>query len=184
MSAAAILWRRLDTPGHDAGRLESTDDGWCLRGTAVFRHGELPARLDYRVTCDHAWRTREGTVQGWVGAEAIALAVARGEGGRWTLNGAPVPDLSDCVDVDFGFTPATNLLQLRRVALGIGQAADVPVAWLDVLESTLSRLDQRYERRAAGSYEYESPRFGYRAVLEVDAVGFARHYPGLWTAES
>jgi len=183
MTPAAILWRRLDTPGHDACRLAATDGGWRLRGTAVFRHGELPARLDYRVTCDRAWRTREGSVRGWVGAEAITLAVERTAAGRWILNGAPVPGLDDCVDLDFGFTPATNLLQLRRVSLGVGQVADVPVAWLDVPEGTLRRLDQRYERRANDAYLYEAPLFDYRAVLDVDAVGFARHYPGLWAAE-
>src|SRR5207244_2474062 len=37
MEVAAILWRRLDTPGHDACRLERSDAGWELDGTAVFR---------------------------------------------------------------------------------------------------------------------------------------------------
>ena len=104
-------------------------------------------------------------------------------GDRWLLNDAPVHGLDDCVDVDFGFTPATNLLQLRRTALELGEAADVPVAWLDVPAGTLIRLEQRYHRLADARYAYDAPRFAYHAELEVSPEGFARRYPGLWELE-
>jgi hypothetical protein len=32
----SALWRRLDTPGHDAAHVSRTDDGWRLDGAAVF----------------------------------------------------------------------------------------------------------------------------------------------------
>jgi hypothetical protein len=179
----AVLWRRLDAPGHDACRVEPAGDGWRLDGAAVFRHDGSAARLAYRVACDASWRTHEGSVHGWVGARAIDVAVRRTTGGAWTLNGVPVPGLAGCVDLDLGFTPATNLFQLRRIALGVGGDADVPVAWLDVPAGTLSVLPQRYERRDEGRYWYEAPRFGYTALLEVDPAGFVRRYPGLWEAE-
>ena len=35
--------------------------------------------------------------------------------GDWKLNDVPVPELAHCVDLDLGFTPATNLMQLRRL---------------------------------------------------------------------
>jgi hypothetical protein len=91
--------------------------------------------------------------------------------------------LESCVDLDFGFTPATNLLQLQRVALAVGQVADVPVAWLDVSAGTLTVLPQRYERRSATTYWYESPSANYEGLLEVAPTGFIRRYPGLWEAE-
>jgi hypothetical protein len=183
VTTAAVLWRRIDEPGHDACRVGPTDDGWLVQGTAVFLHDGTPARLDYGVTCDRAWHTRAATVNGWIGSEPVSHAIERTEDGRWLLDGSPVPGLDGCVDVDFGFTPATNLPQLRRLALEIGQAAEYSVAWLDVPPGNLTRLAQRYERRTAGSYAYDSPSFGYHEVLEVDTAGFIRHYPGLWVAE-
>jgi hypothetical protein len=183
MNHCSIVWRRVDPPGHDACRLDAADDGWRLHGTAVYCLDATAVRLDYAVTCDRAWHTRDGTVHGWVGPEPVALTVANLGDGRWRLNDADVAGLEGCVDLDFGFTPATNLLQLRRAALAIGEAADVPVAWLDVPGSMLSRLDQRYHRVAEGAYAYEADRFSYRAVLRVDACGFAIDYPDLWTAE-
>ena len=183
MTTDTILWRRLDTPGHDACRVEQGAEGWRLQGVANFRHESGPAYLAYEVDCDAGWVTREGLVHGWVGALSVDLWVKRTPDGAWTLNDQVVPGLDGCLDLDLGFTPATNLAQLRRVALRVGQAADVPVAWLDVPAGTLDRLHQRYERRSAELYWYEAPRFGYSAFLRVNAVGFAVEYPELWEAE-
>lgn len=180
MTSLAVLWRRLDVPGHDACRLDEAADGWRLRGAAVFLLDGLPVQLDYRVECNTSWGSRSARVQGSVGTQRVDITVERGDDGRWLMNDAPVRGLDDCVDVDFGFTPATNLLQLRRIALAVGEAAEVPVAWLDVPPGTLLRLEQRYRRLAAERYDYEAPRFAYHAVLEVNDAGFARRYPGLW----
>ena len=183
MTSIAALWRRLDAPGHDACRLDEVEDGWLLHGAAVFRLDGAPARLDYFVDCDRAWHTRGASVEGWVGAQAIAITIVHTADGQWLLDDVAVPGLDDCIDVDFGFTPATNLIQLRRVALVVGEAANVPVAWLDVPANTLERLDQRYHRLTDATYDYESPRFSYHAVLEATPEGFARRYPDLWEME-
>jgi hypothetical protein len=182
MTVETMLWRRLDVPGHDACRLLASSSGWRLRGTALFRHETGPAHLQYDVRADGHWRTREGRVDGWVGDRPVRIRVRRLAWG-WEVNGAPSGQARECVDLDLGFTPATNLLQLRRLALEVGQAADVPAAWLDVPSGELDVLAQRYERRAATVYWYEAPRFQYRAELDVTAAGFPRRYPGLWAAE-
>lgn len=183
MAVAAVLWRRLDTPGHDACRLVRNDAGWQLEGTAVFRENGAPAQLAYRVLCDLSWRALQGHVHGWIGAKPVELTIARTAQGVWTLGGAVVPGLESYVDLDLGFTPATNLSQVRRLTLVEGQAADVPVAWLDVLAGTLEVLPQRYERRSDASYWYEAPSVGYSGLLEVIPTGFIRSYPGLWEME-
>jgi hypothetical protein len=183
MATASILWRRLDTPGHDACRLERSGAGWRIDGTAVFLQDGATAQLAYRVACDDQWRSVHGEIDGWIGSRSVALQVARTSDGAWILNGQIMQGLGDCIDLDFGFTPATNLLQIRRGTLAEGRAADVPAAWVDPFTSTIERLSQRYERRGPLSFWYEAPRFDYKALLEVDAVGFIRRYPGLWEAE-
>jgi hypothetical protein len=184
-TVAAVLWRELDTPGHDACRLETRDGAWRLDGAAVFRDERgRPARLAYQVEADAAWRTRRGRVQGWLGAQAVELDIARTADGGWTLNGAPAAGLEGMVDLDLGFTPATNLLPLRRLALADGQTADAPAAWLDPAAGTLVVLPQRYTRRSATVYWYESSGGGYAGVLEVEPTGFIRRYPGLWEIEA
>jgi hypothetical protein len=179
----SCMWRRLDNPGHDACRLRQHASGWRVEGTAVLQFDGRPARLTYAATCDLSWRAQRGHVRGWVADRTVDFSIERTAGGTWTLDGEDVPALRDLMDLDFGFTPSTNLLQLRRMALGNGEAADVPAAWLDVSTGTLDLLLQRYERRSETTYWYEAPRFDYAALLEVDDVGFVRRYPGLWEIE-
>jgi len=180
----SIVWRRLDSPGHDTCRLEEHGSGWRLDGAAVVRLGGRPARLTYSATCDASWRAQSGCVRGWIGDRTVEFNVERIAGATWMLDGEDIPAVRDCVDLDFGFTPATNLMQLRRLALECGQAADAPAAWLDVSTGNLDVLVQRYERRSETTYWYEAPRFDYAALLEVDSIGFIREYPGLWHAEA
>jgi hypothetical protein len=181
---ATKAWRRVDVPGFDACALVAIDDGWRLEGAASFldEGTREPTWLAYELECDGAWRSRAARVHGFVGAAQVGVFIARDASGAWCVNGAPQAGLDACVDIDLGFTPATNLTQLRRLALEVGAAADVPVAWLDVGASSLSRLPQRYERMSVGRYQYASPTVGYAAELDVDDNGFVSEYPRLWTA--
>ena len=178
-SASAMFWRRLDVPGHDACRLDETASEWKMEGTAVFRDQSRPAMLAYVVEGDAGWRAREARVRGWIGEQPFGVVISR-RGASWHLDGVPVLGLDGCVDVDLGFTPATNLIPIRRLALKVGQAADVPAAWLDVATGTLKLLAQRYERRSETAYWYQAPMFSYAAELDVGPDGFVRRYPGLW----
>ncbi len=179
-----ILWNRLDAPGHDACRLEPADSGWRLNGTAAFLHEGIPACLAYQVACDGRWQTTRGIVQGWVGTHSIDWRIERTDRGVWLLDGEIATHIdAGILDLDLGFTPATNLIQLRRVALQIGQAAAVPVAWLDAFVGTFDVLHQHYERRTRSAYWYAAPRFDYTALLEVGPTGFIHRYPGLWEVQ-
>ena len=179
---ASAFWRRLDLPGHEASRLQRTDAGWRLEGMAVFRHEAGPASLAYAVDCAADWQAMAGQVHGMLGERRIDYAVVRRDG-VWALNGAVVPGLDHLVDLDIGFTPATNLLPLRRVPIADGETAELPAAWLDIDAGTLTELAQTYQRRGAHAYWYEAPRFGYQALLEFAPDGFVRRYPNLWEAE-
>jgi hypothetical protein len=182
MTAETMLWRRVDRPGHDSCRLTPSARGWRLSGTAVFRHETGPALLAYDVRTDRRWHTREGRVDGWVGTRPVRVRVRRLASG-WEVNGVPSDEARACADLDLGFTPATNVLQLRRMALDVGRDARLDVAWLDVPSCELDVLAQRYARRSATTYWYEAPRFEYAALLEVGPSGFVVRYPGLWEAE-
>jgi hypothetical protein len=176
-------WRRLDVPGTDRCELTHLTTGWRLDGIAEFGAASGVTRLRYIVEADDAWRTTRAAVQGTSRGLSLDVGVRRDGMGRWQVNGAPAPELGGLVDLDLGFTPATNLLPLRRLALPPGAAADTDAAWLDDSTWMFRRLSQRYVRRSASEYWYESPATGYAAVLTVSADGFVTDYPGLWVAD-
>lgn len=179
-----ILWRRLDVPGHDACGLWISDTGWRLAGTAVFRAEEQPCHLSYEVQCDSSWCTRSASVVGWIGKTSVKIALVALPGGRWTLNGDEQgEDVRGLWDIDLGFTPSTNLIQLRRLSLAVGDETEAPVAYLHFPELTLGRLEHSYCRVAHDKYDYRAPLFGFAATLQVSDLGFVTEYPGLWTLE-
>jgi uncharacterized protein len=180
----AILWRRLDMPGHDAATIKPIADGWRIAGVAIVVESARPCLIEYDVVCDARWVTRHCLLRGFVGAVPIALDVRRAVSGAWTVDGADAPGLEGCMDVDLGFTPSTNLLPIRRLELAVGQWAVVRAAWIRFPEFTTEVLDQVYTRRAADRYLYESGDGAFRRELTSDPFGCVVDYPGLWRAEA
>jgi len=179
-----ILWRRLDLPGHEIATLEEIASGWQLSGTALFVYEQLPCRMDYLVSCDIAWRTTAAHVVGVVGETRIDLRVSVDAERRWQANGVACAVVEGCLDIDLGFSPSTNLLPIRRLALTVGEKAGVTAAWLPFPSLEFERLPQVYRREGDLTYRYESGGGAFVRALDVDAAGFVTSYPGLWQAES
>jgi hypothetical protein len=178
------LWRRLDRIGLDSVRLERHRAGWRLGGTALVVDRGRACRLEYEVTCDARWCTRRTRVSGWLGTERVDLMLEADGTGRWRLDGHAQPQLARCLDVDLGFTPATNTLPIRRLALPVGASAPVRAAWLRFPELTVEVLEQVYSRTAAGAYRYESAGGRFVAQLTVNAAGLVTEYGRYWRLEA
>ena len=178
---ATAFWRRLDVPGRDAARVEQTPDGYVLFGQSVFLDSRGPAALRYVLTLKGDWSTAEGHISGFVGEQEVNDHIVRTAVG-WTFNGRDC-GMADILDLDLGFTPATNMVQLRRVALSIGETTNFDVAWLEAGDRELQRLPQEYHRASHYEYPYQSPQGAYRETIVLDPSGFAAVYPGLWEIE-
>ncbi|TPL46720.1 hypothetical protein FJ937_22470 [Mesorhizobium sp. B2-4-4] len=177
---ASILWRRLDLEGHDSCMLSQRPGGHRLKGQAIFLQDDRPCCITYEVDCDAGWHTRSARVEGFLGPQELSLGIERHTDGSWALNDEPQPEVAGLIDVDLGFTPASNLLAIRRFALAVGEATPAPAAYLAFPELRMTRLDQTYRRLDAARYTYAAPAFGYEAVLEVSPLGFVLDYPDLW----
>ncbi len=184
MENAALLWRRIDQPGHEAVRSAHEDHSWRLTGTAVFADDGQPCRLDYSVACDAQWKTRGARVTGWVGDQLIEIEVSVDATGRWFVNGAERREVEGCIDLDLSFSPATNLLPIRRLGLAVGEQAHVLAAWLRFPGFALEPLDQVYRHTGARTYVCESAGGSFVAELQVNEDSLVTDYPGLWACEA
>lgn len=183
MNPVITRWRRFDLPGHDEARLRGELESWHLEGRAEFVEDGNRWQLGYTVTCGPDWVTTRALVKGHSGRGAIEANVVRSGTGRWTLNGAEVPSVAGCTDVDLAFTPATNLLSLRRLDLAVGHEAEVVAAWVTFPEFSLIPLRQRYRRISQTSYDYVAPDLPFAGMLTVSPEGFVQDYAGLWRAD-
>jgi uncharacterized protein len=173
---AAILWE-FSEGGSELCVLDSKDRGWELSGTALLAAEQGPAEIRYSVLVGRTWATEDVEVvvsfpNGDI-PEPIEL------GALWSGKERP-PEFRDCVDVDLGFTPATNTLPIRRLGLEVGEAAELAVAWLRWPALRVERAEQRYERLARDRYRYSSGDF--EADLTVDEHGLVVEYEGVWRA--
>ena len=92
--------------------------------------------------------------------------------------------MASCENIDLGFTPATNLLAIRRLNLSVGERGEAPAAWLASASMKLRVLPQSYTRVAKFEYDYEAPTLGYKGRLQVSKLGFVERYPGLFESSA
>ena len=184
MEDHSILWRRLDTSGHESARVYGDEDGWYLDGAAIFLHEGSPCRLEYLIECDPDWRTRSATIDGWVGEDIIEIEIAVSEEGVWYLNDEEIEAVEGCDDIDLNFSPITNLLPVRRLEIQSGGKEPVSAAWLRFPSFTLERLDQTYARLDDSTVRYESRDGKFTRELKVNAAGLVLNYPDFWIAEA
>ncbi len=175
-----VIWERIDLPGHDACTIERADDGWQISGMAVWAEDGTVSRMSYRVTLAPDWATRSARVAGVSGGRDILLDLWRDAQGLWWSGSVQIVSVSGCLDVDLGFTPATNTNALRRMALELGAAVETTAAWLDTSDWQIKPLTQHYRRMDDTHYRYRSPSHGYEATLTTDENSVITDYPELW----
>ncbi|HEV3077650.1 MAG TPA: putative glycolipid-binding domain-containing protein [Thermoanaerobaculia bacterium] len=166
---------------------------WTSRGVhvaltrgAVTRHLKLTAGDGQRW-----WRSAEEAPRSGAGPprEAAREAARAGAGGAsGATSGSPrpvpaaieIPAVAGCLDVDLAFTPATNILPLRRLRLAVGESREMTAAWVRFPELSVEPLAQRYTRLDERRVRYESRGGAFTAELEVDELGLVVSYPPLW----
>lgn len=184
MSHHQILWRRVDVVGLDACRLQRLPDGWQLSGSAIYHEDGVLAQVHYDVRHDETWQTQSCRVSGWANGNHIDLSIVHHVSRGWLVNEQPVDGLADALDVDLGFTPATNTTAIRRLGLAVGDKAQAQAAWLNTDSWTLQPLLQSYERLSEQRFQYVSIASGFSAELKVDGAGLVTDYPGIWVQDA
>jgi uncharacterized protein len=175
-----VHWRRLDLPGRDQAELTSTAQGHSLVGAAHFQDADEFVAITYLVTLTPDWQTQAAALRIMTRAGRRRVRITSAGRSEWAVQGTPMPAVSGCVDFDLAFTPATNLISIRRLALDVGARAEVTAAWLDFRANTLTPLRQIYHRISRDRYAYSCPDIAFDSTLRVDGDGFVREYPPVW----
>lgn len=166
---------------------------WTSRGVhialtrgAVTRHLKLTAGDGQRW-----WRSAEEAPRAGASPHREVAREAANAGAGTTggvAGGSPrpvpaaveVPAVAGCLDVDLAFTPATNILPLRRLGLAVGDSREMTAAWVRFPDLSVEPLAQRYTRLDERRVRYESRGGAFTAELEVDELGLVVRYPPLW----
>jgi hypothetical protein len=75
------------------------------------------------------------------------------------------------------------MIPVRRMALGVREAAEAPAVYVRVIDLTVERLEQAYRRLpsddALQRYDYRAPVFDFESRLVYDEAGLVLDYPGI-----
>lgn len=179
----AVLWKRVDEDWVErctvlrGGHRGSAS--WILDGAVIGSSDGEPLDVRYGVFCHEDWATAEVAVTAMIGTRVHELKVVRDKD-RWFLDATVSPELRGSLDVDLGFSPATNTLPIRRLGLDVGDSSEIQATWVRFPEMTVEPFPQRYTRLAERVYLYESLTSDFKAQLSVDELGLVVEYEGVW----
>jgi hypothetical protein len=182
VSVTEVLWWCEALTSSEHCVLESTDDGWTFTGVAALVMADRPGHIAWRLHVDRGWLTRHVGVRIVSAGLDRAMTIVADGSGRWRADGDPVPVLDDCLDVDLGWTPATNTLPIRRLDLAVGDEVTIPVAFLRFPELTLVRSEQTYSRLAADRWRYRSGPYDFELTTDPLTGIVVRYGDELWRA--
>ncbi|WP_163992087.1 putative glycolipid-binding domain-containing protein [Pyxidicoccus caerfyrddinensis] len=176
----ALIWHRMGQPGSEYFELRESAEGWTLAGSVVLAEDGVPYAADYTIGCDKQWLTREARILLRREGVEQSLSLRVDAQQRWWRGAEEVPQFRGCSDIDLAFTPSTNTLPIRRLALEVGQGTDVTAAWVRMPDLSLVTLPQRYTRLTPSRYRYESNGGRFVAEVETDELGLVLSYPPGW----
>lgn len=177
--AHTVLWERLDAQGWEAVCLEQVAGGWEIDARYVGRHEGAAVAAAYRLILDEHWVTVRLEAAWGLGPTRAQLTLDR-IGTRWRVDGEPRADLDGCIDVDIRWTPLTNTLPIRRLALQPGEGREIEVAWVGEGDLAVGKNAQRYTRTGDRTWRFEALKNGFTAELQVDDDGLVLDYPALF----
>lgn len=182
-SCRLLACERVDgSAGHSMARVDRHLGGWRCHGIEILAGPSEVLSCWFQVDLDEDWVTRAVTASAVDHQGERTVSMTADADRRWRVDGVHRPDLDGCVDVDVAATPLTNTFPVRRLGyLAVGQEVTTPVAWVDVLSLSVSRVEQTYRRLAdvdrLAAWEYRDDAHG-QFVLQVDEDGLVVAYEG------
>lgn len=176
-----ILWHSQQLGSYEYLCVRRTPDGHTLAGTVVLPIESRPALIRYTVDIDEQWLCRAADVEVDGATIQRRLLLEADRSGRWRVDGQPITVLDGCIDVDLGFTPATNTLPIRRIGLDVGERAALRAALVTFPQLSVVVSEQTYERVDASRWRFTAGTSS--ADLEVDpSSGLVLRYHDIWTS--
>lgn len=182
----AAAWRHEDArEGFEVAFFAPTESGWRITGRTSAVEDGVAWSVGYVLDIDRSWATRHAAVD-VITAEGTRRIVLDGDGnGNWTCDGAPIPHVAGCLDVDLESSSMTNTLPAHRLTAAVAVEAAAPAVYVRATDLAVERLEQTYRRepdeRGTARYDYRSPAFDTHCILVYDRAGLILDYPGIAT---
>jgi uncharacterized protein len=179
-----VMWMQWNNLGMEQLHLENNTAGLATDSVVLGIRDGNPFRAHYQIEVNQNWRVQHLQVK-LLQPEGKTLSLkSDGEGHWWHYDGAALPELTGCVDIDLSATPFTNTLAIRRLALQPGEVQEISVIYVSVPDLEVRAVPQRYTclelNSQGGIYRYEGLYRNFMVELLVDRNGLVIEYPQMF----
>ena len=181
---ATAAWKHREArAGFEVAHFEALGEGYRVAGTTTAAEAGSTWIVEYLIELDSRWRTRRASITGRSSLGVSRTVLAADGTGSWRIDGAPAAYLDGCFDIDLESSALTNAFPVHRLALGLGQHAEAPAAYVRAGSLAVERLEQDYVRANDGTcgqvYDYRAPAFDFACRLTYDEAGLVLEYRGI-----
>ncbi|MFE6623478.1 putative glycolipid-binding domain-containing protein [Streptomyces sp. NPDC057740] len=174
-----ITWEVSGSQGFETAWVQCGDGILSGRGRAVGTVPE-PYWISYELDTAEDFVTRRLRVTAEYAGGTRLLDLRHDGAGRWTANGARLPDVDGALDCDLGLCPLTNTMPVLRHQLHLTPGErEFLMAWVSVPDLTVAASRQTYTALGRGRVRFVSGDF--RRDIAFDDDGFVLDYPRLAT---
>ncbi len=99
---------------------------------------------------------------------------------EWIINDKIEKELLGVDFIDISLSPFTNSLPINNLNLKIGEEKIIDVIYLNILESEINLVKQKYKRIGEKIFKYENIPNDFEAEIEIDEFGLVKYYPKLF----
>lgn len=135
--------------------------------------------VKYRSEISEDWMVINFQIAFTVNGKAQEITGVRNVG-EWNINGEPDPRFSGFRFIDISLSPFTNTLPINSLGMVVGQAQEISVIYIDILDGEITPVRQRYCKLSEKTFGYENVSDDFRTEIKVDDDGFVTFYPGLF----
>lgn len=182
MRQHTLVWSSLLYPGMEYLTLNADGSSIEASGVVIGVEASVPFRLDYHLYSGPRYELR--SLDAMVVGQGTLQIKSDGQGNWFGGDGAPLPELAGCIDIDLSATPFTNTLPIKRLDWQIGQAREFKMVFITLPTLAVTIEPQRYtclDQSATGAtFHFEALSSDFSAVLPVDTSGLILDYPGLF----
>jgi uncharacterized protein len=176
-----VLWHCAALHSADYLVVDSDASGGWLHGDAVLTREDEPCRITYEIRVSPSWWTLSASALVTTPEKERRIYLQAGTG-TWLVDGVPAAHLVGCIDVDFGWTPATNTVAIRRLGLEVGSNATITAALVRFPELEIVASPQTYHRLTHNRWRFQSGDFEAELLVEPESGLVLQYAEDLWRA--
>jgi len=174
-----LLWQGIAFPSLEYFSIQENEDYHVVASKIIGSYQQKIYSASYRLIINKQWEINEFFIDSEVNAVKNTLT-GRKTDTNWEINHSVDPNFKGFQYIDISLTPFTNTLPINNLQLKIGDSKEIDIIYIDLINSDIKPVQQRYTRTDLHEYLYENIVSDFTAHIQVDESGLVLTYPGLF----